>query len=149
MIDLITKDSHLHPGLFVWRGAVPLPEIEKWEREQFVSVPDDIKQLWSTKGGGDLFESETILQPSGSDDDDHLVLPRSRWFWAKGLDPDSYVFHEGLYVSTFRRSDDLLCAFERSNFSEVGTFRTLNDWYLSLRAEYGDRYGLRPLRDGT
>jgi hypothetical protein len=148
MIDLITKDSNLHPSLFVWRGAIPLPEIEKWECEYVISVPDDIKQLWSTKGGGDLFESETILQPSGSDEDD-LVLPRSKWFWGKGLDSDSYVFHEGLYVSTFRRSAGLLSVFKSSNFSEVGTFRTLDDWYLSLRTEYGDRYGLPPLRNGT
>jgi hypothetical protein len=145
MINLITEDSNLRPSLFVWRGAVPLSEIEKWEREQLVSVPDDIKELWNTKGGGDLIESETILQPSGPDEDD-LVLPRSKWFWSKGLDSDCYIFHEGLYVSTFRRSGDLLCSLNCSNFSEVGRFRTLDDWYLSLRAEYGDRYGLTPLR---
>ena len=145
MITQITEDSNLRPGLFFWRGAVPLSEIEKWEREQLASVPVDIKQLWNTRGGGDLFESETILQPSGPDEDD-LVLPRSKWFWGKGLDSDCYVFHEGLYVSTFRRSGDLLCSLNSSDFSEVGTFRTLDDWYLSLRAEYGDRYGLTPLR---
>jgi len=148
MIDRIIKDSSLRPNLFVWRGGLPLSEIEKWESKQLVSVPDDVKDLWSTKGGGDLFESETILQPSGSDEDD-LVLPRSEWFWGKGLDSDCYVFHEGLYVSTFRRADDLLRSLNSSNFSEVGTFRTLDDWYLSLRAEYGDRYGLPPLRGGS
>lgn len=144
MINLITEDSNLRPDLFDWRGGVSLSEIEKWESEQLVSAPDDLRQLWNTKGGGDLFESETILQPSGPEEDD-LVLPRSKWFWGKGLDSDCYVFHEGLYVSTFRRSDDLLCSLNSSNFSEVGTFRTLDDWYLSLRAEYGDRYGLPPL----
>ena len=147
MIDLIIEDSNLHPSLFVWRGGVPLPEIEKWERKQLVSVPDDVRELWSTKGGGDLFESETILQPQGSDEDD-LVLPRSEWFWGKGLDSNCYVFHEGLYVSIFRGADNLLLCLNGSTFSEVGRFRTLDDWYLSLRAEYGDRYGLPPLRGG-
>ena len=148
MIKIILKDSEVRPDLFDWRGSIPISEIEEWEREQSVSVPEDLKQLWNIRGGGDLFESETILQPSGPDADD-LVLPRSEWFWRKGLDSDCYAFHEGLYISTFRRSDDLLCSLNSSNFGEVGTFRTLDDWYLSLRAEYGDRYGLPPLRSGA
>jgi hypothetical protein len=145
MIDLIIRDSNQSPNLFVWRGGLPLSEIEKWERSQLVSVPDDLKELWSTKGGGDLFESETILQPSGPDEDD-LVLPRSEWFWGKGLKSDLYVFHEGLYISTFQGAGDILRCLNTSNFSEVGTFQTLDDWYLSLRSEYGDRYSLPPLR---
>ena len=141
MINLIVKDSDLRSDLFIWRGGVPLSEIEEWEREQSVSVPDDLKRLWNAKGGGDFFESEAILQPSGADEDD-LVLPRSRWFWGRGLDSHCYVFHEGLYVSTFRKSDDLLRTLDSSSFNVVGTFRTLDDWYLSSRAEYGDRYDL-------
>jgi hypothetical protein len=144
MIDLILKDSKLRPDLFFWWGNIPLSEIERWEREQCVSVPEDLKQLWSIKGGGDLFESETILPPSGATEDG-LVLPRSKWFWGKGLDSDYYVFHEGLYVSAFRESSNALCSLKDANFSLVSTFGTLDDWYLSLRAEYGDRYGLPDL----
>lgn len=146
MIDLIIEDSKLRPDLFVWRGGVPLSEIENWERRQLVSVPNDLKELWVYNGGGDLFESETILQPSGSDEND-LVLARSRWFWSNGLESDCYVFHEGLYVSIFRKAGGLLRSLNCSNLTEVVTFRTLNDWYLSLRAEYAPRYGL-PLQGG-
>jgi hypothetical protein len=92
------------------------------------SVPGDIK-LWHIKGGGDLFESETIFQLSGTTEDD-LVLPRSKWFWQKGLDPGFYVFHEGLFISGFRKSDQSLCFLKHADFSQVGTFQTLNDWYL-------------------
>lgn len=141
MINLIIKDSDLRRDLFFWRGGISLSQIEKWEREQLISVPDDLKRLWNAKGGGDFFESETILQPLGDDEDD-LVLPRSRWFWGRGLDSGHYVFHEGLYVSIFRQSDDLLFSLDRTSFNLVATFRTLDDWYLSLRAEYGDRYGM-------
>jgi hypothetical protein len=148
MIDLIIEDSNLHPDLFVWRGGVPLSEIEEWEHKQSVSVPDDLKALWSTKGGGDVFETEAILQPARSDESD-LVLPRSEWFWAKGLDSDCYVFHEGLYISIFRGADDVLRSLNSSNFREVGTFQTLDEWYLLLRAEYGDRYGLPTLSGGA
>lgn len=142
MIDLILQDSKFRPDLFCWRGSIPLSEIEEWEREKTITVPEDIKRLWSIKGGGDLFESETILQPVVGTEDD-LVLPRSKWLWGKGLDSDYYVFHEGLYVSVFRRSGNSLCSLNSRDFGQVGTFRTLDEWYLStLRAEYADRYGL-------
>lgn len=145
MIDLILKDSELHPNLFFWRGGIPLSEIENWESEQSVSVPEDLKQLWNIKGGGDFFESEEILQPSRADEDD-LVMPRSKWFWGKDIDSECYVFHEGMYISIFRRGDTLLRALNSTNFSEVGGFRTLDDWYLLFRTEYGERYGLPVLR---
>ncbi len=142
MIDLIIRDSIQRPDLFAWRGGLSLTEIQEWERVQLISVPDDLKDLWSNKGGGELFESETILQPSGADEDD-LVLPRSEWFWGKGIDSDFYVFHEGLYVSVFRKDDDSLYCLN-SDLNQVGKFRTLNDWYLSLRVEYANRYYLPP-----
>ena len=142
MIDLIVSDSKLRPDLFCWFGAIPSSEIAKWENDQSVSVPDDIKQLWAIKGGGDLFESETLLQPSGSSQD-NLVLPRSRWFWEKGLDRDHYVFHEGLYISTFRASSPGLCSLGCAHFDLISTFRSLDEWYLLLRAEYSGRYGLQ------
>jgi hypothetical protein len=148
MINFMLKDSNLRPDLFDWRGSVPSSEIEKWEREQTVSVPEDLKELWNTKGGGDFFDTETVLQLSGPDEDE-LVLPTSKWYWSKGLDSDSYVFHEGLYVSTFRRADDSLYFLKSLNLSEVAKFRTLDDWYLALRAEYGERYGLPPLEQGA
>lgn len=119
-----------------------MSEIEEWEREQAVTIAEDLKQLWNLKGGGELFESETILHPViGAEDD--LVLPRSKWLWGKGLDSEYYVFHEGLYVSVFRNSDKSLRSLNTRNFGQVGIFQTMDEWYLrTLRAEYGDRYGL-------
>ena len=66
MIDLILRDSDLRPDLFGWRGGIPPSEIEKWEREQSLRVPDDLRELWAIKGEGDLFESETITPTPGA-----------------------------------------------------------------------------------
>jgi len=68
MIDLILHDSAARPGVFFWFGALPTSQTKDWERENSICVPADLKTLWSLKGGGDLFESETILQPFGSAD---------------------------------------------------------------------------------
>ncbi len=121
MIDRILRDSELRPDPFFWTGKLSLMDIEEWERAESISLPQDLKRLWNIKGGGELFESETILTPlppSNEDDpgppryEEDLVLPRSRWFWGKDLDRDCYVFHEGWCVSVFRKSDHSLCSFK-------------------------------------
>jgi hypothetical protein len=36
------------------------------ERDQSIFAREDIKQLWNINGSGELFESETVLQPLGA-----------------------------------------------------------------------------------
>ena len=142
MIDLLLRDSKLRPDLFSWTCSILLSDIEQWESEQAITVPEDLKQIWSLRGGGELFESETVLQPLGSPEDD-LVIPRSKWLWGKGLESSHYVFHEGLYVSVFQSAEESFVSLNSTDFRQIGSFQTLDDWYLhTLRAEYADRYGL-------
>jgi hypothetical protein len=84
-----------------------MSRIEEWERQSRLSVPADLKLLWSTVGGGDLFESETILQPFGAAED-NLVVPVSQMFRSSSFDEDNFIFHKGLCISSFRRSSTLL-----------------------------------------
>jgi hypothetical protein len=105
VIDLIVRDSQLHPDAFIWRGPLVLSAIEDWERTKSLSVPEDLKQLWCLKGGGDLFDdSETILQPL-SGEEYALIEPVSSVLWADGLSRDYYVFHKGIVDSVFRKCE--------------------------------------------
>jgi hypothetical protein len=141
MIDLILRDADLRPDLFKWRGKLSIPALEHWEREHSLPLPKDLKQLWSTRGGGELFESETVLQPFGAADYD-LIGCVSEAFRKRGLDAESYVFHTGLWDSVFRKSDGTLSSLEPTDMSQRSKFQDLADWYKALRAEYGERYGL-------
>ena len=144
MIDAILADSAQRPELFHWRGQIPTSKIESWERENRLTVPPDLKLLWSTTGGGDLFESETILQPFGSSEDT-LVLPVSETCWERGLADDNYIFHEGFRVSCFRKSGALLITRNLSDLTYIAEFQDLNSWYrATLKAEYEQRYRLAP-----
>jgi len=141
MIDAMLKDSVLRPHLFIWRGALPMPAIESWEREQSLCAPSDLKQLWNAKGGGDIFESETILQPFGAPDYD-LIGSVSRVFWARGLSTTYCVFHTGLWDSIFRKSDGALFSIMSKDLTQLSMWQDLDDWYGSLRQEYAERYDL-------
>lgn len=145
MIDLILRDSQLHPSVFFWRGRLSLSAIEAWEREQSLSAPRDLKQLWTLKGGGDLFESETILQPFGADDYD-LIGSVSSVSWGKGLSTDYCIFHTGIVDSAFRKSDGALFSLGSPDPNQMSQFRDLDEWYLNtLRSVFADKYGLEEL----
>lgn len=141
MIDLILRDANLRPDLFKWRGKLSVSDLERWERAHSITVPRDLKQLWSTRGGGDLFESEVVLQPFGAADYD-LIGPVSEAFWKRGLDAELYVFHTGLWDSVFRKSDGTLYSLAPKSLSQRSKFQDLDDWFKALRSEYADRYGL-------
>lgn len=142
MINTILKDSTEHPELFHWFGALNITEIERWERDFSVSIPEDLKLLWNRTGGGDLFESETILQPFGVRDDD-LVCRVSEMFWKKGLPQDHYIFHKGMCLSTFSKSGKSLTAWKEPDIIAFADFPDLDNWYSGLlRSEYAQRYGL-------
>lgn len=142
MIDMILRDAELHPGLFLWKGPLSAPAIHDWERALAICAPNDLKQLWALKGGGDLFESEAILQPFGTDAYD-TVEPVSLAFWGRGLSSDFLVFHTGVVDSAFRKSDGALFSLESTNFTQMTQFRDLDEWYLAaLRSVHAERYRL-------
>ncbi|HET6931460.1 MAG TPA: hypothetical protein VFI45_14140 [Candidatus Acidoferrum sp.] len=143
MIDLILRDSKLHPSAFIWRGPLSLSSVEDWERARSLSVPRDLKQLWCLMGGGDLFDdSDAILQPFGSEEYD-LIEPASSVFWNKGLSRDYYVFHKGIVDSVFRRSDGAIFTLAPSGLSQVSQYIDLDEWYLkTVRSVYAEQYGL-------
>ena len=145
MINLIVCDSQRHSDAFFWRGSLSLSAIEDWERQQSLCAPRDLKQLWTLKGGGDLFESETILQPFGGDDYD-LIESVSCVFWGKGLSTDYCIFHTGIVDSAFRKSDGALFSLGSSEQKQMSQFRDLDEWYLrTLRSVFAEKYGLEPL----
>ena len=143
VIDLILRDSKLHPSAFIWRGPLLLSAIEDWERTKSLSIPIDLKQLWRLMGGGDLFDdSDAILQPFGAEEYD-LIEPASSVLWAQGLSRDYYVFHRGTVDSVFRKYDGALFSLAPSGISQVSQYVDLDDWYMkTLRSVYARQYGL-------
>src|SRR5260370_39203062 len=104
MIDLILGDAAMYPRLFWWMPPLSISAIEDGEREHSLLAPGDLKDLWSSRGGVDLFEADTILQPVGAKEDYDLMEPVSAALWERGLSRDVYVFHAGSVDSVFRES---------------------------------------------
>jgi hypothetical protein len=97
--------------------------IEDWEREHSLLVPRDL-----TKGGVDLFDADTILQPFGAKEDYDLIEPVSTVRGERGLSRDFCVFHIGVVDSVFRKSDGAIFSLPTDDPTQMIPFRDLNEW---------------------
>jgi hypothetical protein len=137
MLKHILRDSEAYPGLFLWNGPLDPEALDRWEQEQAIRIPQDFRSLWTTKGGGDMFGSETILQPFGVPEYD-LVLPVSQVWWERGLARDYAVFHKGLGLSVFRTSDGALFSCVPLHPEILSPIQDLDTWYVTnLRPQFG------------
>ena len=64
---------------------------------------------------------------------------------AKGKPSGLYIFQEGAFLSAIRLSDQKFVTLTK-DYTVEDSFGCLDDWYIrTLRAEFGERYGLAPL----
>jgi hypothetical protein len=144
MIKELLEDFQIRPDLFHFIGPPLKTQLEAWVRNCGYSVPDDLLQLWSETGGGEIFESETILAPFTTrnlgDDVDSVNAFHQR----RGMPPDNLIFHVGIGgLSVVSKGSGRYASLSEETYEERRQFSSLSDWYLSLvHAEYAARYGL-------
>ncbi len=145
MIDLILNDAASRPELFRWFGAIERAPLDLARIQYSLVFPGDLLSLWEITGGGDMFESETILSPLSTSPSDNIDIV-SGLHWRRGLDRNCLVFHTGLCLSVvcdFKSPH--FVALDESTYREIASFDDLDAWYLTmLRAEYAARYKLSP-----
>jgi hypothetical protein len=143
---IILQDAERSPKPFQWFGAIPRSEIEEWLRRERLALPPDLIELWGITGGGDVFE-ETILRPTvrsvpnrGYVEDD--IESANARHAAAGNPQGLYIFMDGAFLSAVRLRDQEFVTLTR-NYVVENSFPSLDEWYIkTLRAEFGDRYGL-------
>jgi hypothetical protein len=63
----------------------------------------------------------------------------------KGKPSGLYIFQQGAFISAARLSDQEFVTLTK-DYAIENSFGSLDDWYVrTLRAEFGQRYGLSPL----
>ena len=131
------------PCLFAWWGPEDEGRLSAWAREKRGCVPEDLFRWWSIHGGGELFETETLLSPFGNPAMGDDVDATTQIQHAKGLSSNWTVFHVGFGFSAFDLNDAHFAWFQRHQRSPSAEFDSLEAWYKGiLRKEYAERYGL-------
>ncbi len=148
---ILLKDAVDTPGVFFPFGAIPAAELREWLRQNALVLPSDLIELWEATGGGDIFDSETIFRPTVPSipnscfvEDD--IEGRNAAHAAEGKPSRLYIFHQGAFLSAIRLYDQKFVTLTK-NYAIQNSFGSFDDWYVrTLRAEFGERYGLAPLR---
>ena len=132
-------------------APIPVTKLQNWLRRTRLVLPPDLIQLWQLTGGGNVFESETIFLPTVpstpnscfSEDD---IEGRNSAYTEKGKSGDLYVFQEWVFLSAVRLSDQRFVTLSEDDYAIKDSFDSLDEWYVrTLRANYGERYGLPPM----
>lgn len=116
-----------------------------WLQKHNLNLPEDLIAFWQVTGGGDLFESETILSPFGDtylgDDIDSV----NEFHYSQGMKRDYLVFHVGTGLSAVRLADGHYVTL-RDNYQELSEFFSLDDWYVGeVRSQFANQYHLDTL----
>jgi len=145
---VLTEDAQRRPELFRWYGRPEDAKFRAWlESNRWLEqCPPDLLKFWQETGGGDAFETETILGPSGDMPSGDDVVAVNRAMRSRGMPERFILYHTGLLMSAVDTTQGDYVELDPATFSVRRRFRSLEDWYvLTLRKEYGQRYGLGTL----
>jgi hypothetical protein len=146
-MSLLLEDARTRPELFAWYGAIRTDDLDQWLHKRELPIPQDLTALWRDTGGGDIFETETLLAPFGDPDKGDDVDGVNAMERSKGLPEGYLLFHTGLRQSAVRLSDGRYITFRPGSFEVEMEFPSLEAWYEGLiRNEYAARYGLTVAR---
>lgn len=143
MIRALREDATERPDLFVWRGAIRREELREWLDAKRLDLPDDLVELWLETGGGDLFESETLLAPFGDPASGDDVGGVNEAFRIRGLSSAHLIVSTGIFLAALRLADKKWVLLDQETFQEERECGSFDDWYRLVRAEFAERYGLR------
>jgi hypothetical protein len=144
MMRQFRQDQAQRPELFLFARPISESELDAWLRERNLIIPADLKKFWCETGCGEMFESETILSPSGlpalADDIDSV----NTFHRQQGMPNNYLIFHTGIGLSIVTIPDGQYASIqEGGSYTIQQTFSSLADWYSGLiRCEYAFRYGL-------
>lgn len=142
----ILLDASSHPRLFYWFGEMSPAEMDAWFQAGCLeeeAVPSDLRALWAATGGGDYFESETLLGPRGDVALGDEVMSANRWLWDRGLPRHYLVFSRGAFFGAVDMRTGDYVHVEEGTWLARTTFTTLDAWYRGApRREFAMRYGL-------
>ena len=143
MILKIIQDSITYPYLFNWFYNVSEEKLKKWLGMNKMNIPNDYFEFLCLTGGGDIFESETLLGPFVNENSGDEIISNNNYFYEKGMSKDYLVFHTGMSISVIDLNHFQYNVLDE-NFFIREHFRSFDSWYMQyIRKEFSDRYNLK------
>lgn len=144
MNEQLWRDARTAPDLFMWNSPLDPHRLRQWISERCSVIPESLWEVWVRTGGGDMFETETLLWPMVDASHDDSVDAVNSYLRRHGLADGYVVFHTGLMLSAVRCRDGAIVEFAKKVLTHPQrVFDSLESWYVDgIRSEYSDRYRL-------
>jgi hypothetical protein len=149
----VLQDAKLNRQVFFDFNAIPQEELDDWLRRTGIVLPSDLLEFWRLTGGGDIFESETILRPTVPTPPNQSFVyddieGRNAAAEQEGKPADLYIFSIGGSCSAIRLSDQKYVTLKNNSYTVEETFDSFDEWYIrTLRAEFSESYRLPPIEE--
>jgi len=139
----ILVDAQRFPHLFHWNGGIEMSVLREWLKFHHLIVPEDLELLWHRTGGGEVFETDTVLGPFGDEGLGDDVLTVNAYHSAKGLEAQYLVFYvRAERLGAFAQADRMYVSLSREDYEPIARYADLNGWYASeVRAHHSDGHG--------
>ena len=136
----LMDDATLRPDLFRWNGRMDPASLQAWlaGNDWLGPCPSDLVVFWQETGGGDVFETETILGPLSDPQMGDDVTSVNRAMRSRGVPARFLVFHTGLLVSAVD-TDEGDCRLPRSPTAPSSRHLTVPEATASRYGRCGGR----------
>jgi len=109
-----------------------------------MTAPFDLIDFWIATGGGDFFESETILGPIGDDRLGDSVRVANSVHSERGMPSRYLLFRTGVGLGAIDQQTGRYVELSPAYYP-IGSFETFNEWYCDIRRDFAETYGLAEL----
>lgn len=124
-----------YPRSFFPFGKVDSFTLDNEIRKYSFKFPDELVSIWKEYGGGDLYQTETILYPLQNDKIDNVV-DLNNAYWADGMPRNNFVFHIGTGgVTAFNLETGEVINLNTDNWNVTCRYLSFVDWFKNLRNE--------------
>lgn len=107
-------------------------------------MPHDLEMFYVATGGGDFFESETVLGPFADARLGDDLLTANAMRRSEGIDERLLLFHVGVTATAVNQATLQYVRLGVGNTPET-SFGSFNEWYYSIRRDFAETYGLTKL----
>lgn len=147
----VLEDAKLNSRVFHPFGPIPAAELNDWLQRTGLALPPDLIEFWRLTGGGDIFDTETVLRPTVPTppnacfvDDD--IEGFNAVAEGQGKPLALYLFGGSCLRSAIRLSDQKYVTLKDGQYTVDQVFDSFDEWYVRvLREEFAAQYGLLPI----
>jgi hypothetical protein len=129
--ETIKRALSENPHIIFPYGAIEPEKLKSGLSKMNYQFPKELFDFWVEFGGGDLFETETILSPIPSDNEFiYDIINTNDFKYKNGLSHKYITFQENAsYMAAFDKETNEIVIIAKDNYQEEERFNNFNAWF--------------------